>query len=191
MMTVLREVVDGQPQGGVVPIRGRFLSGIMRGTFRSNDGHLYLTGLLGWTTSALRDGCFQRVRYTGAKLGMPVGFHAHTNGLQVTFSEPLDAELAADVQSYGLEQWNYRYSSSYGSREYSVMQPDKAGHDLVEVRKATLLADGRTVFLEVAELKPVMQLQVQYNLADRDSSPVRGKLIATINRLGVRFQAKE
>ena len=52
----------------------------------------------------------------------------------------------------------------------------------MEVRRAFLLADGRTVFLETPNLKPVMQLQVQYNLEDNDGATVRGKVIATVNR---------
>jgi hypothetical protein len=188
MMLVLRDVVDGQTQGAIAPIKGRFLSGIMRGRFRSQDSQLYLTGLRGWVTSALREGCFQRLRYTGEKLLMPVAFHAHRNGLRLTFSEPLDRALASDPDSYGLEQWNYRYAAAYGSKEYSARGADVEGHDPVELRRATLLEDGRTVFLEIADLKPVMQLQVQYNLADQAGAIIRGKLIATLNRLGPAFE---
>lgn len=188
MMLVLRDVVGDQPQGALVPIKGRFLSGVMRGRFRPQDGHLYVSGLRGWVTSALRDGCLQRVRYTGDKLSMPVAFKVHRNGLTVRFSEPLDRPLATDVESYGLERWNYRYAAEYGSKEYSPLQPELEGHDPVSLRRVTLLEDGRTVFLEIPDLNPVMQLQLQYNLEDKDGAPIRGKLIATVNRPGPTFQ---
>lgn len=187
-MLVLRDVADGPPQGAIVPLKGRFLSGIMRGRFRQLDGHLYVSGLKGWVTSALRDGCLQRVRYTGEKFSLPVAFRVQRNGLRLTFSEPLDRAWANDPENYGLEQWNYRYAAEYGSKEYSVLRPDVEGHDPVELRRATLLEDGRTVFLEIADLRPVMQFQVQYNLADKAGATVRGKLIATINRLGPTFE---
>ncbi len=45
------------------------------------------------------------------------------------------------------------------------------------------MTDGRTVFLEIPGLKPVMQLQVQYNLDAKEGASLRGKLYATINRL--------
>jgi hypothetical protein len=83
-----------------------------------------------------------------------------------------------------MEQWNYRYAAQYGSKDWSVSDPSKEGHDTVEIRSAKLLADGRTVFLEIPNLKPVMQLQVQYNLTAKDGTAIRGKLFATINRLG-------
>lgn len=188
-MLVLRDVADGPAQGAIVPLKGRFLSGIMRGRFRPQDGHLYVSGLKGWVTSALRDGCLQRVRYTGEKLSLPVAFRVQRNGLRLTFSEPLDRAWANDSENYGLEQWNYRYAAEYGSKEYSVLRSEVEGHDPVELRRATLLEDGRTVFLEVADLKPAMQFQVQYNLADKDGATVRGKLIATINRLGPTFES--
>ena len=114
---------------------------------------------------------------------MPVAWHAHSNGLTLTFTQTLDKETAEDVGSYGVEQWNYRYAAQYGSKDWSVAHPDREGHDPVEVRSAKLLADGKTVFLEIPGLKPVMQLQVQYNLDAKEGASMRGKVYATINRL--------
>jgi hypothetical protein len=183
MMLVLRDTVDGVPQAATVALPGRFLSGAMRGAFNPRDGHLYVVGSTGWQTSALKDGGFQRVRYTGKPLDVPVEWHAHTNGLTLTFTQPLDKETAQDTGSYGVEQWNYRYAAQYGSMDWSVANPNKEGHDTLEVRSAKLLADGQTVFLEIPNLKPVMQLQVQYNLNAKEGASLRGKVYATINRV--------
>jgi len=183
MLLVLRDEVDGTPQGAAVQLPGRFLSGPMRGAFNPRDGHLYVVGSTGWQTSALKDGCFQRVRYTGKPLHLPVEWHARNSGLAITFSEPLDKETAEDPGSYGLQQWNYRYAAQYGSKDWSVAKPNQEGHDPVEVHSAKLLPDGRTVFLQIQALIPVMQLQIQYNLTEKEGAPMRGKLYATINRL--------
>ena len=183
LLLVLREVVDGVPQAATVVLPGRFLSGAMRGAFSPRDGHLYVVGSTGWQTSALKDGCFQRVRYTGKPLDVPVEWHVHSNGLAMTFTQPLDQETAQDIGSYALEQWNYRYAAQYGSKDWSVAHPDEEGRDPLAARSARLLEDGRTVFLEIPELKPVMQLQVQYNLNAREGASLRGKVYATINRL--------
>ena len=187
MMLVLRDVVDGVPQAATVSLPGRFLSGAMRGAFNPRDGHLYVVGSTGWQTSALKDGCFQRVRYIGKPLDVPVAWHVQSNGVTLTFAQPLDKEAAEDVGSYGVEQWNYRYAAQYGSKDWSVANPDKEGHDQALVRSAKLLADGRTVFLEIPDLKPVMQLQVQYNLSAKEGASLRGKVYATINRLAKPF----
>src|SRR5262249_8402569 len=41
---LLRDEVDGQPQGAVVPLPGEFLSGVHRGRFNPRDGQLYVSG---------------------------------------------------------------------------------------------------------------------------------------------------
>ena len=73
-----------------------------------------------WQTAAVRDGCLQRVRYTGKPLSLPVGLAVHENGLLLTFAEKLDKRHAEDVKHYGVEQWNYLWSADYGSRRWSA-----------------------------------------------------------------------
>ncbi len=184
MMLVLRDVSGGVPQGAAIPLPGRFLSGPMRATFRRQDGHLYVAGSTGWQTSAVRDGSLQRVRYTGKSVYLPLAYHAHSNGLALTFSQPLERKVAEDTGSYGLSQWNYRYAPQYGSDDWSVADPSRKGHDPVEVKSAKLLADGRTVFLEIAGLRPVMQMEIKHNLDAADGHKIRGVMYATINEPG-------
>lgn len=178
---VLREKVDGIPQGGTVALPWRLLSGSFRGRFNPVDGQLYIVGTNGWQTAAQRDGSFQRVRYTGAKVHLPIAFNVLSNGIRLTFSEPLRREEAEDTENYSLEQWNYKYSSQYGSAEYSVAQPDKVGHDPVIVQSAKLAADGRVVFLEIPDIRPVNQLRIKYNLNAAGGARVKGDLDITIN----------
>jgi type 1 glutamine amidotransferase/glucose/arabinose dehydrogenase len=184
MMLVLREQVDGLWQGGVVPFKLAFASGVMRGRFRPQDGQLYVAGTKGWTSNATRDGCLQRVRYTGAKVHLPVEFHAVAGGLRLRFSEPLDREVAQDVDSWAAEQWNYQYGAQYGSKEYSANHAGIEGHDAVEVKSAKLSDDGRSLLLSIPALKPVMQLRLRYSLRAEDGAPVKGEIDGTIHNLG-------
>ncbi|MEN9677345.1 MAG: hypothetical protein RIS76_3241, partial [Verrucomicrobiota bacterium] len=56
--------------------------------------------------------------------------------------------------------------------------------DEVVVKAATLQANGRTVFLEIPELKPVMQMELRYNVDSADKGrPIRGSFWGTINTL--------
>jgi hypothetical protein len=187
MALVLRDVVDGQPQGAALALPGKFLSGPMRGTFSPQDGHLYIAGSSGWQTSAAKDGCLQRVRRTGTVTRTPIAWHAHRNGLKLTFAEPLDKSAAEDPGSYALHQWNYRYAASYGSKDYSVADPDKEGHDEVVVRSAKVLPDGKSIFIETGELKPVMQMELRYNLPFTSGSSAAGPLYLTLNKLAEAF----
>ena len=76
------------------------------GEFNPRDGQLYVTGMAGWGTYTTRDGCFQRVRYTGEPVQLPLAWHAVENGVLLTFSRPLDrvvAEQTAQSLRPGLE----------------------------------------------------------------------------------------
>lgn len=187
MSLVLREVLSkaangAVSQGGVVEFPFSFDSGVMRGRFSPHDGQLYVSGLKGWTTSAVLDGCLQRVRYTGRPVDMPAELTTHQNGIALRFTRPLDRSLAEQPGSYHLEQWNYRYAESYGSPDFRVTAPNEQGHDDVRVRSATLL-DDHTVFLELPKLQPVHQMAVAYALKSKDGAPIRQTVYATIHHL--------
>ena len=158
------------------------------------DGQLYLTGLKGWVSSAVNDGCFQRVRYAGVDgrglrvegqkqkdilpfppdsapqpstldhQPLPLAMQTYRNGVALTFTRPLQREAAEDPSSYQLEAWNYKWSAAYGSPEYKPSAPGQVGRDEVEPKSATLLEDNHTVFIELPDLKPVDQLAVSYTL---------------------------
>ena len=185
-MAILRDESNAGMNGAAVQLPGRFLSGVMRARFNPHDGHLYLTGLRGWQTAAIHDGCLQRVRYTGEKLYLPVAFNVHANGVKLTFSQPLDKELAEDVESYGVEQWNYKWTKNYGSPDFKPSDSDKQGRDPVSVKSATLLKDGKSVFLNLGKVDSVHAMAINYNLDAKDGKLTRGSLYLTVNRVGPR-----
>lgn len=158
---LLRDEVRGQPQGGVVPLAGEFLSGAHRARFNPRDGQLYVTGMGGWGTYTVADGSFQRARYTGDPVRLPVGFHVHQNGVLVRFTQPIDRERAGKPENHFAQCWNYRYGAGYGSPEFSPRHPGGRGHDPLEITRAHVLADGRGLFLEMPELQPVNQLHLR------------------------------
>ena len=182
MLLTLREQVGDVTQGGSILFPLHFDSGIMRGRFSPHDGQLYLSGLRGWVSAAVQDGCLQRVRYTGAPVNLPTGVTTRANGIALTFASPLDPETAEDPGRFAVQQWNYRYSSAYGSPELSVADPQREGRDDVEVLSATLL-DDRTVFLELKDVQPVMQMAIRLALRAADGTEIRDTYYHTINAL--------
>ncbi|CAN0487576.1 unnamed protein product, partial [Hapterophycus canaliculatus] len=44
-------------------------------------------------------------------------------GFQLTFTQPVDAESARSVASYGLSTYTYEYRSQYGSPEVDATEP--------------------------------------------------------------------
>jgi putative heme-binding domain-containing protein len=180
---LLRERVDGQAQGAVVPLPGDFRSGVHRGRFNPKDGQLYVSGMAGWGSYTPDDACFQRVRYTGEPVQLPVTYHAHQNGVLLTFTSPLDRVIAEKPGNHLAQAWNYRYSASYGSPEFSPRHPGVPGHDPLAIRSAHVLADGRSLFLEIPDLQPVNQLHLHVR-AD-SSQPI--DIFATVHRLAKPF----
>jgi glucose/arabinose dehydrogenase len=186
LLHVMYEEVNGQIQGGVTKFPLTFDSGIMRGRFSPRDGQLYVCGLRGWQTRGNRFTTLQRVRFTGQPVRMPAALHVHKNGLRISFTCELDP-ASVDADAFGVIQWNYKWSSTYGSRHWSVANPEKQGYDTMEVKSVKLLPDGKTVFLEIPAIQPVMQMQVTYTLTARDGAPVKGDVYNTIHELAPAF----
>ena len=173
LFKVLLDKVDGEYQGGVVRFPLKFDSGIMRGRFNERDGQLYVAGLNVWQSDGARKGAVHRVRYTGKAVNMPTKLRATKQGVELTFTSPLDEASVADVGNWAVEQWNYKWTGNYGSPEFSVSDPEKKGHDKVEVKSAKLLADQKTVLLEIPTIQPVMQMKISANVKAKDGSPVK------------------
>ena len=169
------------PNGGSLELPLRFNSGIHRARMNPHDGQLYVTGLKGWTTSAVHDGCFQRVRFTGQPIDVPIAMKTYGNGVALTFTRQLNRDAAEDPANYQLEAWNYKWSAAYGSPEYKPSAPGQIGRDELEAKSATLLEDNQTVFLELPNLKPVDQLSIGCTLLTHTGSAIKQSATLTLN----------
>jgi len=186
LFLVLQERVGEVLQGGVIKFPLRFSTGIMRPRFSPYDGQLYIAGLKGWQSNAVRDGGLQRVRYTGKSVTLPYKLSVTDAGITLAFTGPLDAASASDVQNYSIEQNNYLWSAAYGSPEIKVGAQDatdKAAHGTtpVAITSVKLSADRKQVFLAVSGLKPVMTSRLKINLKAEDGSRVPDEVIHTIH----------
>ena len=190
LIHVMMEKAGQTWQGGVVRFPLKFETGIMRGRFSPADGQLYVCGLRGWQTAGVRSGAVQRVRYTGRPVYMPTELHVYRNGVALTFATPLDRESAADAGNYSALRWTYKWTGDYPSRHYSVKDPKKQGYDTVEVSSAKLSKDGKTVFLEIPEIAPVLQQQISMNVRAADGGEVKWEVYETIHELGGEYLEK-
>jgi putative heme-binding domain-containing protein len=181
---LLRDELGGQAQGAVVPLVGDFRSGAHRGRFHPLDGQLYVSGMSGWGTYGADDGCFQRVRYTGGLVQLPSRFHVHRNGILIEFTQPLDRAFVEKAEHHFAQCWNYRYSSGYGSPEYSPSHYGLPGHDPVPIASVLLRPDGRSLFVEMPDLQPVNQLHLSLGIAEGRACD----LFITVHKLGKPFR---
>ncbi len=154
---VMRQNVKGRWQAASVKISGNFDSGPQCARFNPKDGHLYVNGMQGWGSYTPKDGCFQRVRFTGGEKPVPIGFEARDNGVLIRFNQ---AVKDADAATCFAQCWNYHYGPQYGSPEYSVKYADTPGHDPLEVRSVQKLDGGKTLFLEIPQIVTASQIHL-------------------------------
>lgn len=178
---VMKEKLFGQWQGGVVKIPLKFTSSTMRARFNPADGQLYICGLQGWQTTAAKLAGFDRVRYTGKPVYSVSDLKVRKGEVWLTFTQPLDPAYAKDAQNYSVKRWNYQRTGNYGSPEFSVANPKNQGRDDVEVKSAYLSQDGKTVRLEIADLKPVMSESIQFDVKAKDGTSIKQTVYHTIN----------
>ncbi|HLY10237.1 MAG TPA: DUF6797 domain-containing protein [Planctomycetota bacterium] len=180
---VIRETIGDEEQGGVVRLPFKFPSGVMRGRFNPADGQHYVAGLRGWSSGAAKDCAFQRVRYTGAPVCLPVAVKTRKRGMDVTFSYPLDPVSATDIENVGALGFNVVRTAAYGSPEYSLQDPKRPGRDPIEITGSRLLADGKTVSLDIPELRPMTNFILRFRMKAANGSPVNLELDYTLHRV--------
>ena len=183
VLPVLHEKIGDKIQGGVtrLPI-SEFPTGIHRGRFHPEDGNLYLCGLYGWSSNKTLPGGFYRIRYTGNPMNIPIKLLATEYGMIVTFSDPLDPETAGNPRSYSVERWKYRRTAEYGSDDYRISD-GKKGHDKLYVTGVKVSRDHRSLFLQIPDMKPTMQMEINYNIQAADESWLSQQIHHTIHVL--------
>ena len=197
---VLKEEVSGQMQGGVVKFPLKFTSSAMRPVFNKVDGQLYVAGLQGWQTKAVKLGGIDRVRYTGKPRYTVDDLKVTADGVQLRFTQPLDAASVKDLQNFSVQRWNYevKYDGdktqagrivrsathskmNYGGTEVSAAEPLKTGRDKMEVSKTELSADGKTVTLHFADWRPAHQVLTKFTLKSKDGKEINQEVLQTVN----------
>jgi len=176
---VPHEVSDGTWQGGMcrLPIPD-FPTGTMRGRFHPGNGHLYLCGMSAWGTAQMQlPGGLYRVRATGKPMHLPVSMRAHQEAVEITFSDPIGKDSLEEAgEVIQVRTWALERSANYGSKRIDVREH--------AVESATLSDDGRILRLKIADLSPVWQMSIQYELTGPEGESVVGEIQNTIHTLG-------
>ena len=162
---VLPHRSGARDQAAVVSITRAFDFTPLNGAVNPADGQLYLAGfqVAGWGNVIDTIAGLGRVRYTGAPVTLPREVIAKAEGVLLRFDTALDPARATDPASYSLQTWGYRRTHKYGSPQYKA--DGTPGQDALTASRAYLAPDGRSVFVAVPGMKPVMQLRVGWSLA--------------------------
>ena len=158
-------------------------AGVMRLRVNPADGQLYGTGLSGWQGPAGgKDGCFQRLRYTGETCRLLDSVTVVPKGIELHFNFDVDPESTTFANNWHAEMWDYLWSKKYGSDQFSVLQPGQKGRDIVSVADA-LLKDSQTVHLTIPDIHPCDQLLLEIETRDQIGEPFLERAYLTIHAI--------
>lgn len=164
IVRVFLEKVDGEYQGACFPFRKGFQSGVLRMCW-GHDGSMFVGGTnRGWGGGS-KPYSLERLVWTGETPFEIVEMQARPTGFKLTFTQPVDPATAADVKSYALQCWTYKYHSGYGD-------PPQDTKPLM-VKSATVGEDGKSVTLVIEGLETFYVHELKANgIRNRDGQPL-------------------
>jgi azurin/glucose/arabinose dehydrogenase len=138
---VFIEKVNGVYQGAAFPFREGFQAGILRLSW-GKDGSLFAGQTnRGWGSLGPRNEGIQRLVWTGKMPFEMKAVRAMPDGFEIEFTQPVDKQSAADLTSYEITRFIYKYHPVYGS--------PVVNDSLLEIWGAVVSEDGLRVRLVV------------------------------------------
>ena len=153
----------------------------LNGAVNPGDGQLYVTGFQIWGTVAPQISGLARVRYTGNRSVLPSVVAPFAQGILLRFEAPLASDIATNPANYSVERWNYRRTAAYGSPH--LLRDGHPGQETMIPASAYLSSDGRSVFLGLPDMQPVMQLRVGWALTAQSGTRIEQDAYLTIHEL--------
>ncbi len=181
LMRVFLEKVNGVYQGAAFPFREGFSSGVLRMVW-GNDGSMFV-GMTnrGWGSTGPEPFGVQRLEWTGRMPFEVKSVEARPDGFELTFTKPVDPELASDPSSYHVTGFTYRYHSTYGSpiinRETARVRGVEVSDDGLHAR---IVVDGlrkgyihelKMTSLRSADDEPLLHDAAYYTLNEIPDGP--------------------
>ena len=81
-----------------------------------------------------------------------------------------------------MEGWNYQWSSNYGSPKLDLVTGEE-GTTSFSVVSATLSEDGKEVQLFIPDMKPAMQMHLDWSLSFSDMKKTESFIHFTVHAL--------
>jgi hypothetical protein len=178
---VVQESVGDARQGGLFRFPLAFSDGIHCARFSPFDGQLYVAGRGFQEPNPRRDGPLQRVRYIGKPVTLANALHVNDKGITIGFTNPVELSSLNNPGNYSIEQFNYRWATDPDPAEYKVSDPTERGHDHFKIQSVRVAPDHKSVFLEIADLRPAMQMKIKMNLKGADGTPLPDEIESTVN----------
>lgn len=166
IFVVLLNERAARPQAAVVSVTRDLEFPPFDGAVNPIDGQLYFTGFQIFGTTARQISGLARLRYTGAPSPLPRELVAMDKGVLLRFDVALDELRAGERANFSAERWNYKRTANYGSPHFKL--DGSPGQEAMIPSSAYLSKDGKSVFIGIPDMKPVMQMRLGWSLATRE-----------------------
>lgn len=180
IFSVLIHDRGSRPQAAVGSISRDFDFPPLFAATNSRDGFPYVVGFQVWGTEAPLVAGLARVRYTGKPSSLPTEVAAMKRGVLIRFSQPVNADSIVPA-NFVAERWNYRRTPGYGSPH---LKPDGSpGQESLIPSSAYLSRDGKSVFVGIPDMTPVMQMRLGWSLRSNRGAELSGNTWFTPHEL--------
>lgn len=146
LVRVTTEEVNGVWQGACYPFREGLATGLMNVEF-TPKGQLIAGGFTTtrqWPVRGTEPLALQRLDWSGVTPFEVKEINILPNGFRITFTKPVNTEVAAKTENYALSTYTYIYHAAYGSPEVD--------HTTPRVVSAMPGADGLSVTLLIDKI---------------------------------------
>jgi len=142
---VFMETVKGELQGCAWDFRSGFQSGVLRMSW-ANDGSLFVGETnRGWGSAGEANEGLQRLSWNTLVPFEMKTVKAMPDGFEIEFTKPVDKKKAANLASYNVESFIYKYHGVYGSPTVELKK--------CPVKGVRVSEDGLTVRIVVGDLR--------------------------------------
>lgn len=137
---VMLEKVKGKYQGAVINFIDGFQSGNIRVQF-DQQGQLWVGQTArGWYSKGGKPFGLQKVTWDGTTPFELLDINLTKKGFKLNFTKPLESD-SVNPASFSVNEWNYEYTSRYGSAKHNEKQ--------LPVKSAKLSADKKSIDIEL------------------------------------------
>ncbi len=143
IIRLMMEEVGGALQGACIPLAvgSKLRIGNNRLAF-APDGSLWVgQNDHGWVGAR----GIQRITWKGKQHLDIMAMNLTKTGFDLTFSMPINKQMAEDLKNYVFRRYYYEYHQAYGSKQFGIKD--------IPVTNIRVSEDGKKVSLELAELK--------------------------------------
>ncbi|MBB6109071.1 hypothetical protein SAMN05421821_103308 [Mucilaginibacter lappiensis] len=163
---IFLEKVNGEYQGAAWAFRSGFQSGIVRLAWLPDGSLAAGETNRGWGSAGEATMGLQRLVWNNRVPFEMRAIRAMPDGFEIEFTKPVDKKVAADIASYSIESFIYKYHGVYGSPPVNTEKCPIAGVKVSEDGlKARLIVNNlRRYYIHTITLAAVRDKESYFNL---------------------------